>query len=115
MEIGLISAMVKVLSEVGLSPIGILFAVTISVIIWRSWKREDSFAQRQHEFNRATDEELKRLRAAHERCEQDVEKLHRSNLTLDRWKAICEDSCVHAEKLHKLTNHWNESGGGNGH
>lgn len=113
MEIGLVSAMVRVLSEVGLSPIGILFAVTISVIIWRSWKREDSFAQRQHEFNRATDEELKRLRAAHEKCGEEVDKLVKTNLALCRWKAICEDSCTHSDKLHKPVRYGN--GGDNGH
>lgn len=107
MEIGLVSAMVKVLSEIGLSPIGVLFAITISVIIWRSWKREDDFSRRQREFNRATDAELKRLRAAHERCEEEVDKLVKTNLALDRWKAICEDSCTNSDKLHKLVRYGN--------
>lgn len=104
---GMIEPLVDLLSDAGLSPIGVVFAIAVSVIIWRSWKREDSFAQRQAEFNRATDEELKRLREIHEKCEQDVEKLQKTNLALDRWKVICEDSCTNAEKVHKLIRYGN--------
>lgn len=108
MEMTFFATVLRLLEGSGVSPVGLVFAVTIMILLFRSWKKEDSlsarqdafFEQQQH-FYAGVNEELKRLHRGIADCEQDRAKMALANLFLDRWKARCEDVCPNSEDVHK--------------
>ena len=92
---------VEMLREWGFSPSTIGLIVLISTLMYRSWKREETFQARQDSLHERIDEELARLSKEHEKCMKNLTEVQIANIRLDRWKAVCEDACPVAEDLHK--------------
>ncbi len=117
MEMWFFAVILKALENAGVSPVGLVFAVTILVLLFRSWKKEDAlsarqdafFDQQQH-FYAGVTEELGRLQKEITDCEQERAKMALATLFLVRWKARCEDVCPSSEEVHR-PRAWKPDGG----
>lgn len=104
MDVGMVSDwrwLVEYMRGIGFSPAGIALVLMISSMMYRSWRREQTFEDRQNAMHKRIDEELARLSKEHQRCMARMAELEVTNVLLDRWKAVCEDACPISEDLHK--------------
>lgn len=113
MDVGMVSDwrwLVEYMRGIGFSPAGIALVLMISSMMYRSWRREQTFEDRQNAMHKRIDEELARLSKEHQRCMARMAELEVTNVHLDRWKALCEDSCTNSETIHRKEKRlWNGS------
>ena len=94
---------VDLLREFGFTPAGIGLIVMTSLLLYRGWKREMDFQERQDRLHEQIDSELIRLSTALEKCERERLAALEGNLALGRWKAACEDLCPRSAEVHRVT------------
>ncbi len=97
---------IKMLNDAGFNGMNSVILLAMAVVIIALWRRLSNIHQDQVNLHDWMVDELARIKRERDECEEARANLTRANMSLDRFKARCEDMCPNSSDVHKSILVW---------